>query len=79
MLYSVCSSFLVVPRKLKHVEKRNLIRLCSTYTEMVKKKRARAHTDLIAKAKNNFACGLQDPIQRGKNGAPGEHRHPMDL
>lgn len=32
---------------------------------MVNKKRARAHTDLIAKAKNNFACDLQDPIQRG--------------
>lgn len=65
MLYSIRSSFLVVTRKLKPVKKRNLIKLHSTYTEMVKKKRVRAHTDLIAKAKNNFASDLQDPIQRG--------------
>lgn len=32
---------------------------------MVKKKRARAHTDPIAKAKNNFVCDLHDPIQKG--------------
>lgn len=42
-----------------------MIRLHCTYTEMVKKKRARAHTGLIAKARNNFACDLQDPIERG--------------
>lgn len=57
--------FLVVTTKLKPIKKRNLIRLHSTYTETVKKKRARAHTDLIVKATNNFACDPQDPTQRG--------------
>lgn len=31
---------------------------------MVKKKRARTHTDIVAKAKKNFDYDLQDPIQR---------------
>lgn len=31
---------------------------------MVKKKRARTHTDLVSKAKKNFDYDFQDPIQR---------------